>query len=239
MKKIALFITLFMVFSAIAFGQDNPQTLTSPTPQNAGTLTPAQDSLLAPASQTVPEGESLAQSQTLATDAQTAKNEGGMGIIEYSLGFKFKKENDTKAFRDDFQAIFGKRFSSNSPMYAGVGFGYSLASTYSRILGNRFDTDQTILKIPICIGFVAPTNFRLSVKAGPVFNYLARYEINGDKQDLSGTDRTSWNGWVQFNAGPIIKKGSEPALCFMARYEFPFQSGGKGVWLFGISFGIF
>lgn len=237
MKKIALFIALFMAFSAIAFGQDNPQTLTSPTPQNAGTLTPAQDSLLAPASQTAPEGESLMQPQTPATDAQTAKNEGGTPIFEITLGFKglFNFKNS----RNDFQWILGSRFSSNSPMFAGAGFGEMSVRTESEILGNRFDMEQELIRIPICIGFVAPTDFHLSVEAGPVFNYLARYKVNDEKQDLSGTDRTGWNGWVQFNAGPIIKKGSKPAISFMARYEFPFQSGSKGVWLFGISIGTF
>ena len=167
MKKIALFITLFMVFSAIAFGQDNPQTLTLPTPQKTDTLTPAQDSLLVSASQTAPDGESLVQSQTPATNTQTAKDEGGMPFLEMTVGFKgFLNYKD---HRSDCQMILGSRFSSNSPMFAGAGFGWMTVHTESEILGNRFDMKQELIRIPICIGFVAPTNFHLSVKAGPVF----------------------------------------------------------------------
>lgn len=165
-------------------------------------------------------------------DNHKTQNRGSQPAVALSLFGNSHKDKDNNANSSRFvgQIEFGLK-GKKFPLFGTVGLGLSNTSYSADIPGysKRYTLESNSLRIPGYVGFLIGDTEKVhaSLRGGAVLNYTINSKTNGEKRDLSGTDRTSWNGSVKFAIGYKI-------VNFMVEYEFPFQSGGKGVWLFGL-----
>lgn len=152
------------------------------------------------------------------------KNVNSEGVLVLSICANFK--NNPSRFVE--QLDYG-RMAKQIPLFGTIGIGFSNTDYSSSALGQTYSSSSWSLRVPGYVGYKVGSNDKLhaAIRGGVVMHYLLVSKVNKEKVDLSGIDRTSWNGSVKLTIGYGF-------LSIMAEYEFPFQSGVKDAWLFGI-----
>lgn len=142
-------------------------------------------------------------------------------------GHNVFKHSQTSSFTMVMECEGGKFISTSSAFYT-FGLGLFISSAYSKNAYYTYDASNWGFRIPAHIGYLLGNDkkFHASVRAGVYTNFIVGNKVNKEHVDISFGDRFSWNGGIRFTVG-------YKEYCLMAEYEFPFQSGGKGVWMFG------
>lgn len=229
MKKLVLSLVLAALGCGMAFGQEPQTTMPKPTP-----ITSNQDTIT-PTNARAGDMDNTKNTQKLFSK-NTIGNVGGTQVIfGITFGFRTKKDKDadSKASRillDYEMGAVGKKV----PLFGTIGLGWLNSDYQAKIPGysRYYHTVGNTFRLSGRVGGIIGNwqGLHVSVRSGVVMNYLVNYKVNDEKQNLSGTDRVSWNGSVKFGVGYSI-------VNFMAEYEFPFVSGSKGIWMFGILLG--
>lgn len=162
------------------------------------------------------------------TEEKPVEKKGTTAIASTVLAINFKDKSNTFYFSFEGGHLIGKSHLLFS-------YGLGLAITNSKYTSSyvKMETKSTVLRLPILFGGLIgdKEKFHVTLRGGVSTNFLIRTKIDKEIQDLSGTDRFGWNGVVRGTVG--YKR-----LNLMVEYDIPFQSGVKGMWMFGFSIGI-
>ncbi len=146
----------------------------------------------------------------------TWKNDSFSSIFfEFNLGAHFGDVFGIRAVGE-----IGKSFDEY-PIFAMLGIGYGFA-----FMG---DYCSRTIRIPAEIGYFIGDNNKghMDIRGGIGWNFLTGMDYKGNDIDLSGYDRSSWNGSVRVSIG--YRK-----VNIFGQYDFSFQSNGGGNWFFGV-----
>ena len=125
-------------------------------------------------------------------------------------------------------------FIKGTPIFFTIGWGIDMIDVETKVEKIKYKLEQNELDIPIHAGFMLGDidEIHLAVRGGVVLNYITSKKVNDEKVDLSGTDRTYWNGTARVSLG-------YNAVTIFAQYDFSLKSGGdSGIWRFGICLGM-
>lgn len=123
----------------------------------------------------------------------------------------------------DFGLDFWGRYFSGTSWFWNLGASLVIKSGHHWIYDNA-SIIQGSFKVGYLVGSLK--SWFMTFQGGVEFNYLASMTMNNKTVDLSGTDRTSWNGVVGISIG-------YHGFGIGADYLFPFGSG-DGAWLVGL-----
>lgn len=180
------------------------------------------------------ENESLPEVHTVELENQeTVTNQDNTdetrlaGAFLFSFGGKNKFKSTTLVF--EFES--GDFISTTNAFYT-FGLGLFISDSRGKIAGYSYEASSWGFRLPAHIGYYKGFHrFHISARAGVYTNFLVNSKMNKEHIDVSFGDRFSWSGGIRVAIG--YRNG-----CLMVEREFPFESGGKGVWMFGFLMGI-
>lgn len=224
MRKFIICLSFLVLCGSMAFGQEPQQTEPKSAPMSSEPI--ENEEIL----KTDSVANALPDPATVRRLAEEEVQSGDLDLLgNISLGWRYKKDSDAGSeVHGSLYHLETGKIGKKVPFFGTVGLGWKHTDVTVEIPGSSKDytTIYDILRATAYVGYRIVDKWNFSVRGGLVYNYQLSYKVNGEKQDLSGTDRSFWNGSVKLVVGIV-----------MVEYEFAFNSNSKGTWMIGVCLG--